>query len=147
LNIRYNDTRKDLPQEQLRRLFMLVGWSDGSETPEQKEHYNIGFINSTFVVSAWDDEHLVGAVRVLSDKVFRSVIYDLLVDPEYQNNGIGSELVERCIKHFPKSEWLVQTTEQVASYYEKLGFKVNNDAFLTIPCALFTVVHKQQELL
>ena len=74
--IQYLDTVKALPADQLRRLFMAVGWSDGSETPQQQERFNIGFINATLVVSAWEGERLIGAVRVLSDQVFRSIIYD-----------------------------------------------------------------------
>ena len=78
MNIIYNDTKKDLPTEQLHQLFVAVGWSKGLETPDMINNYNIRFINSTLVISAWVNERLVGAVRVLSDKMFRSVIYDLL---------------------------------------------------------------------
>ena len=138
MGIIYNDTKKDLPSEQLHGLFMSVGWSDSSETSDMIKNYNIPFINSTLVISAWENERLIGAVRVLSDKIFRSIIYDLIVLPEFQNKGIGKELVKRCIEHFPNSEWLVQTTEKISSYYEKNGFKVNNDVFLSIPCKLFS---------
>lgn len=138
MGIIYNDTKKDLPSEQLHKLFMSVGWSDGSETSDMIKNYNIPFTNSTLVISAWENERLIGAVRVLSDKMFRSIIYDLLVFPEFQNKGIGKELLKRCIEHFPNSEWLVQTTEKISSYYGKNGFKVNNDVFLTIPCKLFS---------
>jgi len=137
MEIIYNDIKKDLPSEQLQRMFVAVGWSDGTETPEMIRKYNVPFIHSALVVSAWEKERLVGAVRVLSDTMFRSVIYDLLVLPEFQNKGIGKELIKRCIARFPKSEWLVQTTEGTAGYYEKNGFKINDDVFLTIPCELF----------
>ena len=139
MDIFYNDMKKDLPQGDLHKLFIAVGWSDGSETPEMVKNYNIPFINSTLVVSAWENGCLVGAVRVLSDKMFRSVIYDLAIYPEFQNKGIGKELVKRCIEHYPNSEWLVQTTKETAGYYEKLGFEINNDKFLSIPCKYFTL--------
>ncbi|MCL2398060.1 MAG: GNAT family N-acetyltransferase [Defluviitaleaceae bacterium] len=139
MNITYDNMKKDLPPEQLQQLFVSVGWSDGLETPEMLTNYNRPFVNSTIVISAWDDEHLVGAVRVLSDKMFRSIIYDLLVLPKYQNMGIGTELVRRCIEHYPMSEWLVGTSKEISGYYEKLGFKINNGAFLTIPCKHFTI--------
>lgn len=139
VSIIFNDTEKDLPYEQLHRLFVAVGWSDGLETPNMIKNYNIPFVNSTLVISAWENERLIGAVRVLSDKMFRSIIYDLLVLPEFQNKGIGKELIKRCIEHFPDSEWLVGTTKEIASFYEKIGFKrVDDGVFLTIPCNLFT---------
>ena len=138
MNIIYNDTKKDLPSEQLYKLFVAVGWSGTSDTPDMIKNYNIPFINSTLVISAWENELLVGAIRVLSDKMFRSVIYDLLVMPEFQNMGIGKELLKRCIAHFPTSEWLVQTKANISGYYEKNGFKPINDVFLTIPCKLFS---------
>ncbi len=138
MNIFYNDTKKDLPSEQLHELFVAVGWSGTADTPDMIKNYNIPFINSTLVISAWESELLVGAIRVLSDKMFRSVIYDLLVRPEFQNMGIGKELLKRCIAHFPTSEWLVQTKASISGFYEKNGFKPINDVFLTIPCKLFS---------
>ncbi len=143
MDIIYLDMKKDLPSEQLHKLFVSVGWSDGSETLDMINNYNIPFINSTLVVSAWKNERLIGAVRVLSDKMFRSIIYDLLVLPEFQNKGIGKELLKRCIEHFPGSEWLVQTTEEISGYYEKNGFKINSDVFLNIPCKLFSQNEKE----
>jgi len=138
MTITYNETQKDLPSEQLHRLFVAVGWSDGTETPDMiQKGYSIPWVNSTLVISAWDSDRLVGAVRVLSDTMFRSIIYDLMVLPEYQNKGIGKELVMRCIRHYPNSEWLVQTTKEISGYYEKNEFAVNDDVFLTIPCKLF----------
>ncbi len=129
-------TQKDLPCGQLHQLFVAVGWSDGTITQEMLSQFNRGFLNSTFVYSAWDQDRLVGCVRVLSDLMFRSVIYDLAVLPEYQHQGIGKELVRRCRERLPESEWLVQT-DQAAGFYQKIGFTVNQDVFLTIPCKWF----------
>ncbi len=123
-----------------RGFFDSVGWSDGGEiTEEMLSNYNVPFINSTLVVSAWDQDRLIGVVRVLSDKMFRSVIYDLAIEPDYQGKGIGKELVRRCIEHYPNSEWLVGTEEHIAGYYEKIGFKKVSDGgiFLNIPCQWF----------
>lgn len=90
-------TRKDLPCDQLYRLFLAVGWAkEETTTQEMIAHFNVGFIHSTFVFSAWIGEELVGCVRVLSDLHFRSVILDLAVMPAFQHQGIGKELVRRC---------------------------------------------------
>ncbi len=130
---------KDLPCEQLSALFAAVGWSDETKemTPEMLANFNKPFIHSTLVFSAWDEEKLVGCVRVLSDTMFRSVIFDLAVLPEYQGQGIGSKLVKKCVEAFPNSEWSLETIPERVSFYEGLGFELNNSPFLRIPCKWF----------
>ncbi len=136
MNIEYR-TQKDLPCKELYQLFLAVGWATEEETTQAMiDNFNIGFINSTFVFSAWSDEQLVGCVRALSDLHFRSIIYDLAVLPEFQNKGIGSELVRRCRGVCENSEWLVQT-DSAKGFYEKIGFRENDDYFLSIPCKWF----------
>lgn len=127
MNVEYR-TRKDLPCDQLYQLFLAVNWTTEGTTPEMLENFNIAFINSTFVFSAWIEGKLVGCVRVLSDLHFRSIIYDLAVLPAYQKMGIGKELVRRCRSACESSEWLVQT-DQAKGFYEKIGFKENKDYF------------------
>jgi len=129
MNIIYNDTKKDLPCEQIQKLFVSADWSDGSHT----SFMNKPFINSTLVISAWENENLVGVVRVLSDKLTRSVIYDLVVLPEFQNKGIGKELVKRCIEHYPDSNWFLETEEKNIGFYEKIGFERKKGVFFHIP--------------
>ncbi len=136
MNVEYSN-RKDLPCNELYRLFLAVGWAvEGKTTQAMIDNFNIGFLNSTFVFSAWIDGRLAGCVRALSDLHFRSVIYDLAVLPEYQHKGIGKELVQRCINACKGSEWLVQT-DTAKGFYEKIGFKENEDYFLSIPCKWF----------
>jgi len=140
VNIVYHNEKKDLSLQQLHELFVAVGWSDAGVLPEEmKAGFIKPWLHSTLVISAWDGDHLVGAVRVLSDTIFRSVIYDLLVAPEYQGKGIGSELVNRCKSHYPGSEWLVGCDRKNVAFYKKLGFQdiSESDAFLVIPCKLF----------
>ena len=131
-------TQKDLPCDELYQLFLAVGWATEPTSQEIIDNFNIGFINSTFVFSAWVDGKLVGCVRVLSDLHFRSIIYDLAVLPAFQKKGIGRELVRRCRNACESSEWLVQTDE-AKGFYEKIGFKENKDYFLTIPFKWFTL--------
>lgn len=47
--ITYNDTKKDLPVEQLYYLFFSVGWAgkDINAAPDMLKNINIPFINST----------------------------------------------------------------------------------------------------
>ncbi|MBQ8836948.1 MAG: GNAT family N-acetyltransferase [Clostridia bacterium] len=129
---------KALPCNLLYDIFVAVGWADAAKTTEEMiTNFNKPFINSTFVVSAWDGDKLVGCVRALSDKMFRSVIYDLAVLPAYQGQKIGKELVKRCISCCPNSEWLIATIPACVGFYDRLGFKANDSAFLSISCKWF----------
>ncbi|MDR1558439.1 MAG: GNAT family N-acetyltransferase [Clostridiales bacterium] len=123
MNITYNDKLKDLPIEPLHALFVAVGWPPDEPLPDElRKGFMQSWLHSTLVISAWDGENLVGAVRVLSDTIFRSIIYDLLVDPEYHGNGIGSELVRRCKAHFLDSECWWDVTEKTARFIRSLDF-------------------------
>lgn len=39
------------------------------------------------------------------------------------------ELIKRCIEHYPHTEWLDQTTDKIANFYEKIGFSEYKDVF------------------
>lgn len=127
------DTRKDVPCEPLYKLFLAVGWAtENSTTPDMLAHFNIGFLNSSHVVTAWDGDTLVGCTRVLSDGHFRAVLLDVAVLPDYQRHGVGREMVRRCLERYPSAEWLVQT-DKARGFYEKCGFTVSDDVFLRVP--------------
>ncbi len=136
MNVEYRN-QKDIPCNELYQLFLAVGWASKDTTTQYMiDNFNVGFLNSTFVFSAWIDDSLVGCVRVLSDLHFRSIIYDLAVLPECQHKGIGKELVQKCLNACEESEWLVQT-DMAKEFYKKMGFKENPDYFLTIPSKWF----------
>lgn len=136
--ITYNEERRDLPNDQLFRLFRAVGWA-GEDCPDElRRSFNAPFRHSTLVISAWEDGLLVGVVRVLSDTCVRAVVYDLAVEPDRQGRGIGSELLRRCRARYPDAEWLVQTTRDAAPFYEKNGFTpLTEDVFLRRPSRYF----------
>jgi ribosomal protein S18 acetylase RimI-like enzyme len=126
----YNEDKRNLPNDQLIFLFRSAGWSDGNENQMMKDNFNKPFINSTLVVSAWDNNKLVGVIRVLSDKIIRSNIYDLVVLPEYQSQGIGRTLLKKCLDKFPDTAWVIETTKERQSFYEQFGFNENKNVLL-----------------
>ena len=139
--IAYNDCEKALPNEKLLALFRSVGWTTEEGAAAHRHHFNAPFCSSSYVVSAWDGETLVGCVRVLSDGAVRSVLYDLAVLPQYQGQGIGGALLFRCLERYPTTEWIVETTAPRVSFYEKFGFTVTavgaDCVFLRRECPLF----------
>ena len=139
--IAYNDCEKALPNEKLLALFRSVGWTTEQGEEAHLHHFNAPFCGSSFVVSAWDGDTLVGCARVLSDGAVRAVLYDLAVLPAYQGQGIGSTLLSRCLERYPRTEWIVETTALRVSFYEKFGFTVTavgaECVFLRRECPMF----------
>ena len=58
--IAYCDTEKALPNEKLMALFRAVGWTTEDGEQAHLLHFNVPFQGSSFVVSAWDGDMLVG---------------------------------------------------------------------------------------
>ncbi len=50
-----------------------------------------------FVVSAWEDDRLVGFTRAISDGAFNAYISTVAVLPEHQKRGIGREIIQRLM--------------------------------------------------
>ena len=48
------------------------------------------------------EEELIGLSRCTSDHAFNATIWDVLVDPEYQGQGLGKAMVEQVCLRSPR---------------------------------------------
>lgn len=119
--IAYQET-KIFTVEEIRRLFLSVGWESG-QYPEKIVR---GLRHSTAVISAWDGDKLVGLVRGLDDGETVGFIHYLLVDPAYQGNHIGQELMQRILEAYRHLLYvkIMPSDPKTVPFYEKFGFKV-----------------------
>ena len=117
--IEYKDT-KDFTAEELKRLFLSVKWSSGA----YPERLVVALRNSDTVFSAWDGDRLIGLINVLDDSIMTAYIHYLLVDPEYQGQGIGKELTRMTLEKYKEYlRILLISYEDGVAFYESLGFK------------------------
>jgi len=117
-------TIKKLPPQRLYELYELVSWTKGIKN--KKKHgllISKAYNNSNAVFSAWDKDKLVGIIRVISDNITHAYIVGLVVDPEYEKQGIGEELLRKCIKKYSKIRINVESGKPINKMYKKLGFK------------------------
>ncbi len=84
---------KPPPKEQYYSLFETTGWNREYRTTA--EDLARAVANSQFVVAAYDSENLVGFGRVLTDGVLHAMIYELIVHPDYQGKGIGTQILHK----------------------------------------------------
>ena len=82
-------------------------------------------------ITAWDDTTLVGICRGFSDFNFVTYVSDLAVLKDYQNQGIGKELIAKVKEFTEYSTRLVLLSNVSANtYYEKLRFTRHDRAWV-----------------
>ena len=103
-------------------LYASVGWTGYSSHPEMLEK---ALEHSLLVLAAVYGDRLVGLLRAVGDGYSIIFIQDILVLPAYQRQGIGRNLLEQAISHFPgiyQLHLLTDNAEKTRSFYEALGF-------------------------
>lgn len=101
-----------------------VGWSEITAGQAKR-----GLENTTFLVVARAGEEIVAMGRVLFDYGYTAYIGDVIVCPEYQGQGIGSEIVNGLIeKTLNEAEdgdrimFILGAAKGKEAFYEKFGF-------------------------
>ena len=81
------------------------------------------FENSQVVCFVTDKQRLIGAGRALTDGEYHGVIYDIVVHPEHQRQGIGLQLVKQIIERLPVWRIMLVADTDVQPFYAKIGFR------------------------
>ena len=87
---------KRFTKEQVQQLFLSVHWISGN----YPDRLYKALMNSSTVLTVWDNEKLVGLTRVLDDTEMLAQIHYVLVHPDYQGNGIAGKMVEYIKKKY-----------------------------------------------
>jgi GNAT superfamily N-acetyltransferase len=93
--IQYSSQR-DLPIESVVALYRANDWSSA----EKPELLHKALLGSHSLFSAWDGSRLVGLGNAISDGHLVVYYPHLIVMPEYQGKGIGTELMRRLIARY-----------------------------------------------
>ena len=120
MTIEYRQTR-DFTEEDLRRLFLSVGWESG----RYPKRLVTAMRNSTHGISVWDGDRLIGLVRALDDGATIAFLHYVLVDQKYQGRHIGDELMKRIMKNFTDllHVKVIPSDPGAITFYERYGFR------------------------
>lgn len=87
--------------------------------------------NSNLIVSAWIEDNLVGVSRSLTDYHFCCYLSDLAVSEEFQNCGIGKQLIDLTAEQLkPNCSIILLAAPQATGYYPKIGFNQHSSAWV-----------------
>lgn len=82
--------------------------------------------NSNLLVTAWDDDVLVGVARSLTDFHYACYLSDIAVHSAYQRQGIGRQLQILTQEQLgPRCKLILLAAPAAHSYYPKLGYTHN----------------------
>ena len=115
-------------KNQFFELFLTTGWNEKYQL-ESDELYK-ALKRSWYCLSGYENDKLVGFGRIICDGIVHALILDLIVHPDYQKQGIGTQilnkLVEKCQQHRIKDIQLF-CAKGYAGFYEKRGFRKRPD--------------------
>lgn len=118
-------TFNDEQAQELHALYQQERWTESRTLEDTKKCIEgsqlcIGLIDSGGT--------LQGFVRVLTDFIFKALIFDLIVTKEQRGTGVGKKLISfvkshsqlQNVKHFE-----LYCLPEVFSFYEKHGFSID----------------------
>ncbi|WP_040206024.1 GNAT family N-acetyltransferase [Neobacillus jeddahensis] len=83
------------------------------------------------IVTAWDQQALVGVARAVTDFSYCCYLSDLAVDKNYQKRGIGKELVKRVQDQIgDEVTLLLLSAPSAMEYYPLIGFNKVENGFM-----------------
>ncbi len=108
---------RDVDWPELEALFRKAGLGgrEGDQVRRAFEH-------STVCCVGTDGSRLVAAARALSDGEYHATIYDVVVDPDYQRQGVGSRLLRELLSRLPVWRIVLVADAGVQPFYGRLGF-------------------------
>lgn len=110
--------------EQLNALYGRQWWSQGRALADVRTMVENSSLLFAFIEPATG--RLVAFCRLLTDFVYRGMLYDVIVDEEWRGTGIGSRLMEAVARH-PRLTGVSQISlwckPELEALYARYGFQ------------------------
>ena len=109
-------------------LYNAAGLPRPTNDPERMKQM---FMHSNLIVTAWDEDQLVGVCRTITDWVWCSYLADLAVSPDHKKSGIGKELIRLTREKIGEQSMILLLSVPAAmDYYPKVGFTKEDRGFI-----------------
>ena len=134
VNYRIVEGKKKIKVEEVERLLKMTYWADTRPIEKIRKSMDNSECYGLFIEGI---DQLVGFARVITDYATTYYLCDVIIDNEYQHNGLGKALVSH-IASMPKYAELrgLLVTKDAHGLYEKYGYEIiNNRAMMKSPVA------------
>ena len=113
---------KEFREDEILRLYTEVGWTAYTENMAALRQ---GYEHSLLVLSAYENDELLGVIRVVGDGSTIVLIQDILVFPEKQRQGIGTALIQAVLDRYAdvrQIQLVTDNTPKTVAFYKSVGF-------------------------
>lgn len=96
-----------------------VGWS------RMEKEYGNPLISSYYHIAVYEDDELIAYIDSVSNGVTDAYIQDLMVRPDHQGKGIGTELMNKMIGYLKEKHICMISViyeKSLEPFYERFGF-------------------------
>lgn len=126
--------RTNHPVSRAQFIALLQKTSLGARRPlAEAERIDAMLQNADLLISAWDDDLLVGIARAVTDYAYCCYLSDLAVDEAWQRRGIGQELLATLKQALhPQCKIILLAAPQAVDYYPHIGFTQHPSAWTKV---------------
>jgi GNAT superfamily N-acetyltransferase len=122
----FHSTLSERHVQELHSLYQGEWWTRGRSLDEVRRV--IGNSDLIFAVADRVEDRLIAFARVLTDRVFKALVFDVIVAPGHRGEGLGRQLMDQIVRH-PKLESVkhieLYCLPEVVPFYEKWGFSTD----------------------
>lgn len=124
-------TDKNIEPMELANLMASVSW--GAENAYDREAIRQSLSAYLFIAHCRESTGLlIGYVSAFSDGAFSTFVGELVVRPEFQRNGIGTQLLSLVVERYSDIPVYATPFEDTQEFFLERGFRVPK-------CAMFVV--------
>ena len=117
-------TLDSMKLDEIVELFKAVDWPHA----DYPEKLTSSLINSQELVTAFDDNKLVGLANAVGDNNFYAYIHWLIVHPKYQGKGIARKLATELLDRLETcNQVFVIAESNLVKFWETFGFIILSD--------------------
>ena len=128
----YSFTEKHI--EQVHQLYKQVWWGKERSYEDTKNCIQ----GSQICIGILDNsDNLVGFTRVISDFIYKAIIFDVIVCKDHRGSGLGKKLMHiiknheqlKAVKHFE-----LYCLPEMEEFYSNFGFSTDIDGIKLMRC-------------
>lgn len=130
----FYDSAYAVRPEEIQELYRFTHWGRSRSIEQIARMLQA----SSMCFSVRREGKLIAFCRILTDFVFRGSLWDILVHPDYQGQGLGTALIHYALDHpvIREIPLITTYTSDLGPFLEKFGFHAGEGTMKLLRCPI-----------